>query len=161
MTSSLVDGDGKASYLEHAPSLRLALGRLSLERKSYKGPDDDDADVQQVEMLLEAYFIHMDNTFNRLDTMNEYISDTEVCDAAGCTPLPYLHLPVAAHAGDGQCVLADTHVCCIQEYIDLEINNFRNNLIRVSARSLCKMGMSHDVPCTCNNRVRMCCCRHA
>ena len=66
--------------MEQAPSLRLALGRLSLERKSHKGvQDDDDADMQQVEMLLEAYFIQMDNTFNRLETMNEYISDTEVC----------------------------------------------------------------------------------
>ena len=70
--------EGKASYLEHASCLRHALGRLSLERKSYKGPEDDDADMQQVEMLLQAYFIHMDNTYNRLDTMNEYISDTEV-----------------------------------------------------------------------------------
>jgi hypothetical protein len=69
------------AYLEQAPSLRLALGRLSLERKSHRGvgQDDDDADMQQVEMLLEAYFIQMDNTFNRLETMNEYISDTEVC----------------------------------------------------------------------------------
>ncbi|KAL0028536.1 hypothetical protein WJX77_012737 [Trebouxia sp. C0004] len=90
-----LDPDDKVAYLEQAPSLRLALGRLSLERKSHRGSgqDDDDADMQQVEMLLEAYFIQMDNTFNRLETMNEYISDTE-------------------------------------EYIDLEINNFRNNLIR-------------------------------
>ncbi len=75
-----LDPDDKVAYLEQAPSLRLALGRLSLERKSHKGvQDDDDADMQQVEMLLEAYFIQMDNTFNRLETMNEYISDTEVC----------------------------------------------------------------------------------
>ena len=76
----LVDPGDKASYFEHAPSLRLALGKLSLERKSMKaaGQDEDDADMHQVEMLLQAYFIQMDNTFNRLDTMNEYISDTEV-----------------------------------------------------------------------------------
>jgi len=76
-----LDPNDKVAYLEQAPSLRLALGRLSLERKSHKfgGQDDDDADMQQVEMLLEAYFIQMDNTFNRLETMNEYISDTEVC----------------------------------------------------------------------------------
>ncbi|DBA67446.1 TPA: hypothetical protein ACH3X2_001730 [Trebouxia sp. C0005] len=89
-----LDPDDKVAYLDQASSLRLALGRLSLERKSHRGvQDDDDADMQQVEMLLEAYFIQMDNTFNRLETMNQYISDTE-------------------------------------EYIDLEINNFRNNLIR-------------------------------
>jgi len=84
----------KAAYLEGAHSLRHALGKLSLERHSLKPVnEEDDPDVQQVEMLLQAYFIQMDNTFNQLETMNEYISDTE-------------------------------------EYIDLEIDNFRNNLIR-------------------------------
>ena len=68
--------------------MRLALGRLSLERKSYRGHEEDDAATQQVEMLLEAYFIHMDNTFNRLDTMNEYISDTEVCSPR-CAHVPF------------------------------------------------------------------------
>jgi len=28
-------------------------------------------------MLLEAYFMHIDNTWNRLQTLNEYIEDTE------------------------------------------------------------------------------------
>lgn len=28
-------------------------------------------------MLLEAYFMHIDNTYNRLQTLNEYIQDTE------------------------------------------------------------------------------------
>eukprot|EP00879_Flechtneria_rotunda_P012502 GHRR01013054.1.p1 GENE.GHRR01013054.1~~GHRR01013054.1.p1 ORF type:complete len:112 (+),score=18.59 GHRR01013054.1:114-449(+) len=28
-------------------------------------------------MLLEAYFMHVDNTYNRLQTLNEYIQDTE------------------------------------------------------------------------------------
>lgn len=28
-------------------------------------------------MLLEAYFMHIDNTWNRLQTLNEYIDDTE------------------------------------------------------------------------------------
>lgn len=81
MSADLVDAGDKGSYLEQAPSLRLALGRLSLERKSLRVQDEDDADMHQVEMLLQAYFIQMDNTFNRLDTMNEYISDTEVCSA--------------------------------------------------------------------------------
>lgn len=81
MTADSVDAGDKGSYLEQAPSLRLALGRLSLERKSMRAPghDEDDADMHQVEMLLQAYFIQMDNTFNQLGTMNEYISDTEVC----------------------------------------------------------------------------------
>ena len=86
--------------MEQAPSLRLALGRLSLERKSHKGvgQDDDDADMQQVEMLLEAYFIQMDNTFNRLETMNEYISDTEVCLVSAAVTRHLLFVCLCVHA---------------------------------------------------------------
>lgn len=103
-SADVVDAGDKVSYLEQAPSLRLALGRLSLERRSMRatGQDEDDADMHQVEMLLQAYFIQMDNTFNRLDTMNEYISDTEVClmclvsilccSCAGCALVLYQKL---------------------------------------------------------------------
>lgn len=41
-------------------------------------PEDDDADVQEVEMVLETYFMHIDNTYNKLQTLTEYIDDTEV-----------------------------------------------------------------------------------
>jgi magnesium transporter len=34
-------------------------------------------EVAEVEMLLEAYFMHVDNTYNRLQTLHEYIEDTE------------------------------------------------------------------------------------
>lgn len=37
----------------------------------------DDEDLQEVEMLLEAYFMQLDNTLNRLQTLCEYIDDTE------------------------------------------------------------------------------------
>ena len=83
-------GAGKAAFPEGAPSMRHALARLTLERHSLKAVhEEDDPDVQQVEMLLQAYFIQMDNIFNQLATMNEYISDTEVgLDAAqlSCSP---------------------------------------------------------------------------
>lgn len=39
--------------------------------------EDSDEDVQQVEMLLEYYFLQLDNTLNRLQTLCEYIDDTE------------------------------------------------------------------------------------
>lgn len=41
-------------------------------------PEDDDADAQEVEMVLETYFMHIDNTYNKLQTLTEYIDDTEV-----------------------------------------------------------------------------------
>lgn len=61
---------------------------LSLQRNSLQAgqppsspfgaePEDDDADVQEVEMVLETYFMHIDNTYNKLQTLTEYIDDTE------------------------------------------------------------------------------------
>lgn len=41
------------------------------------GDDSDDDDVNEVEMLLEAVFIQVDNTHNKLQTLHEYIDDTE------------------------------------------------------------------------------------
>ena len=31
----------------------------------------------QVEQVLETYFMNLDNTYNKLQTLNEYIDDTE------------------------------------------------------------------------------------
>jgi hypothetical protein len=33
--------------------------------------------VMQVEQLLETYFMNLDNTWNRLQTLAEYVDDTE------------------------------------------------------------------------------------
>ena len=37
-----------------------------------------------MEMILETYFMHVDNTFNKLQTLCEYIDDTEVLPIASC-----------------------------------------------------------------------------
>ncbi|XP_076891174.1 magnesium transporter MRS2-3-like [Bidens hawaiensis] len=34
-------------------------------------------DVEELEMLLEAYFVQIDGTFNKLSTLGEYVDDTE------------------------------------------------------------------------------------
>ena len=39
---------------------------------------EDDPDVAVVEMLMEPYFMQIDNTYNKLQTLCEYIDDTEV-----------------------------------------------------------------------------------
>lgn len=39
---------------------------------------DSDSEVDEVEMVLEAYFMQLDNTYNKLQTLCEYIDDTEV-----------------------------------------------------------------------------------
>ncbi|KAK9832888.1 hypothetical protein WJX74_000837 [Apatococcus lobatus] len=38
---------------------------------------DSDSEVDEVEMVLEAYFMQLDNTYNKLQTLCEYIDDTE------------------------------------------------------------------------------------
>lgn len=38
----------------------------------------DEEEIAEVEMILETYFMHVDNTFNKLQTLCEYIDDTEV-----------------------------------------------------------------------------------
>jgi magnesium transporter len=38
---------------------------------------DSDEDVEVVEQLLESYFMRLDNTWNRMQTLSEYVDDTE------------------------------------------------------------------------------------
>ncbi|GLI67105.1 hypothetical protein VaNZ11_011310 [Volvox africanus] len=38
---------------------------------------EEEAETAVVEMLLETYFMHVDNTYNKLQTLHEYIGDTE------------------------------------------------------------------------------------
>ena len=45
----------------------------------------DDPDVALVEMVLEPYFMHIDNTYNKLKSLMEYVGDTEV--GTGCRGL--------------------------------------------------------------------------
>ncbi|KAH9695110.1 Magnesium transporter MRS2-3 [Citrus sinensis] len=39
--------------------------------------DDEHLDVEELEMLLEAYFVQIDGTLNKLSTLREYVDDTE------------------------------------------------------------------------------------
>jgi hypothetical protein len=41
------------------------------------GDAADDADIQELEDLLETYFAQIDHSFNRLDVLKEFIQDTE------------------------------------------------------------------------------------
>uniref|UniRef100_A0A7S0UPT9 Magnesium transporter n=1 Tax=Polytomella parva TaxID=51329 RepID=A0A7S0UPT9_9CHLO len=36
-----------------------------------------EAETAVVEMILEAYYMHLDNTYNKLQTLHEYVGDTE------------------------------------------------------------------------------------
>jgi magnesium transporter len=59
-----------------------------------------ESEVAEVEMLLEAYFMHFDNTYNRLTTLNEYIKDTE--------DLVRRRLMCKFYAGFSSCVCKET-----------------------------------------------------
>lgn len=53
-------------------TLSIMTSRYSSSRIS-----EDDNDIQELEMLLEAYFVVVDATLNKLTSLKEYIDDTE------------------------------------------------------------------------------------
>ncbi|KAG9444030.1 hypothetical protein H6P81_015370 [Aristolochia fimbriata] len=51
---------------------------LKSKSKSYsESINDFKPDIQELEMLLEAYFVQIEGTLNKLSTMREYVDDTE------------------------------------------------------------------------------------
>ncbi|XP_073115811.1 magnesium transporter MRS2-3 [Elaeis guineensis] len=56
---SVINGDGHGN---HTCSTRSGVKHL---------------DVEELEMLLEAYFVQIDSTLNKLSTLREYVDDTE------------------------------------------------------------------------------------
>lgn len=44
---------------------------------TYDSEEEEEEAVEEVEQLLEAYFINLDNTWNKLQTLAEYIDDTD------------------------------------------------------------------------------------
>lgn len=53
-----------------------ATPRSVLSSRSGRSEEEEEA-IEEVEMLLEPYFMQVDNTYNKLQTLNEYINDTE------------------------------------------------------------------------------------
>ncbi|GAQ88101.1 Magnesium transporters: CorA family [Klebsormidium nitens] len=59
-------------------SSRRASGALSqMESDSDSDSSDGKFDVEELEMLLESYFLQIDTSLNKLSTLNEFIDDTE------------------------------------------------------------------------------------
>ena len=84
----------------------------------------DEDEIAEVEMILETYFMHIDNTFNKLQTLCEYIDDTEV---------RFCLLLLPAILGDAAGLCMRPSAGCTQDYINIELDNHRNQLIRVGA----------------------------
>ncbi|XP_059430363.1 magnesium transporter MRS2-I-like [Corylus avellana] len=73
--SSPVSGSGPANWFSASPTIASKISRAS--RASVVTVREDENDVEELEMLLEAYFMQVDGTLNKLTTLREYIDDTE------------------------------------------------------------------------------------
>lgn len=73
--ASPVSGSGAASWFFASPTIGSKISRAS--RASIATVRGDENDVEELEMLLEAYFMQIDGTFNKLTTLREYIDNTE------------------------------------------------------------------------------------
>eukprot|EP00257_Ricinus_communis_P015589 XP_015573538.1 magnesium transporter MRS2-2 isoform X2 [Ricinus communis] len=73
--ASPVSGSGQANWFSASPTIGSKISRAS--RASLATVRGDENDVEELEMLLEAYFMQIDSTLNKLTTLREYIDDTE------------------------------------------------------------------------------------
>ncbi|KAG8636763.1 hypothetical protein MANES_15G036500v8 [Manihot esculenta] len=73
--ASPVSGSGGANWFSASPTIGSKISRAS--RASVATVRGDENDVEELEMLLEAYFMQIDSTLNKLTTLREYIDDTE------------------------------------------------------------------------------------
>ncbi|XP_004288429.1 PREDICTED: magnesium transporter MRS2-I-like [Fragaria vesca subsp. vesca] len=72
---SPVSASGPAGWYPASPTIGSKISRAS--RASILTVRGDENDVEELEMLLEAYFMQIDGTLNKLATLREYIDDTE------------------------------------------------------------------------------------
>ncbi|CAL8073429.1 unnamed protein product [Prunus armeniaca] len=73
--SSPVSVSGPPNWYPASPTIGSKISRAS--RASIATVRGDENDVEELEMLLEAYFMQIDGTLNKLATLREYIDDTE------------------------------------------------------------------------------------
>ncbi|KAJ0238294.1 Magnesium transporter MRS2-2 [Hirschfeldia incana] len=68
-----------ASSVASSPNCYLTSPTIGskISRASAATVPEDENDVEQLEMLLEAYFMQIDSTLNKLTTLREYIDDTD------------------------------------------------------------------------------------
>ncbi|KAJ6796723.1 magnesium transporter MRS2-I [Iris pallida] len=73
--SSPVSGSAVPNWFPASPTIGSKISRASrASAATYHGNEND---VEELEMLLEAYFMQIDGTLNKLTTLREYIDDTE------------------------------------------------------------------------------------
>uniref|UniRef100_A0A1J3ITL1 Magnesium transporter n=1 Tax=Noccaea caerulescens TaxID=107243 RepID=A0A1J3ITL1_NOCCA len=75
--SSPISVSDEPSWNPTSPTIGSKISRASRVSLATVHGDDDENDVEELEMLLEAYFMQIDSTLNKLNTLREYIDDTE------------------------------------------------------------------------------------
>ncbi|VVB13816.1 unnamed protein product [Arabis nemorensis] len=74
--SSSISVSDEPPWHPTSPTIGSKISRASrVSLATVRG--DDENDVEELEMLLEAYFMQIDNTLNKLTAIREYIDDTE------------------------------------------------------------------------------------
>lgn len=73
-SSSPVGGSFAPNWVAASPTIGSRISRAS---KASAGTYGGENDVEELEMILEAYFMQIDGTLNKLITLREYIDDTE------------------------------------------------------------------------------------
>ncbi|MCO5578504.1 hypothetical protein L7F22_032347 [Adiantum nelumboides] len=73
-SASPAGGSLPPSWAVGSPTIGSRISRAS---RASVGTYTADNDVEQLEMLLEAYFMQIDGTLNKLISLREYIDDTE------------------------------------------------------------------------------------
>ncbi|KAL8026375.1 hypothetical protein ABFX02_14G022600 [Erythranthe guttata] len=74
-SASPVSASGAAGWFLASPTIGSRISKAS--RQSIATIRGDENDVEELEMLLEAYFMQIDSTFNKLNTLREYVDNTE------------------------------------------------------------------------------------
>eukprot|EP00249_Psilotum_nudum_P021185 c28010_g1_i2 orf=1184-2419(-) len=73
-SASPVGGSYAPNWVPTSPTIG---SRISQASKATAATYGTESDVEDLEMLLEAYFMQIDGTLNKLTTLREYIDDTE------------------------------------------------------------------------------------
>ncbi|KAK4425565.1 Magnesium transporter MRS2-2 [Sesamum alatum] len=74
--ASPLSSSGAANWSLVSPTIGSRISRASrASMATVRGGEEND--VEELEMLLEAYFMQIDGTLNRLTTLREYIDNTE------------------------------------------------------------------------------------
>lgn len=79
--STIYDGDlqhiGNHQEQLYGGAKTLSRGSHGTHTSTTRSAISKQLDVEELEMLLEAYFVQIDGTLNKLSTLREYVDDTE------------------------------------------------------------------------------------